>query len=343
VLRVDNSILTSFGKELLVAYGTKPEVAEEVVEHLIENSLRGVEGHGVNRYPEYAAQLEKGTIKGNVEATVLEIEPGVYKVDGGGGFGITAMNKATMAIKNSLKNRAIAVASVTGVGHTGRIGAYTENLASNYVFALVFGGGGHKKFKSTAPFGGRRGVMGTNPVAFALPGRGDIPVSADFSTSSTAGGKLRLARTTGAQLPANQIIDANGRPTNSPEDYFAGGAILPSAGSKGYGLGVICEMLGYALLGQPHEFNWIILALRLNAFTKPEAYASRANDFLSVISNCPPMQGFDAVRYPGEIEMVRRSQNLTMGIPIHENVVEAIVAAARSRGLQIPGKLVSKR
>lgn len=342
MVRVDCYTMSGFGKELLTAYGAEPEIAKEVVDHLIENSLRGIEGHGVARYAEYAKQMESGIIDGKAKVTASEIVPGVIKVDGGGGFGIAAMNKAVLAIKNTLKERPMGLAAITGVGHTGRIGAYAEALASNYAFGLIFGGGGHKNSKSTAPFGGRRGVMGTNPVAFALPGRDDVPVSADFSTSATAGGKLRLARTTGSLLPPDQIIDANGRPSTSPDDYFAGGAILPSAGPKGYGLGVICEMLGYALLGQPHEFNWIMIAIQLYPLAARKDYVLRANEFLSVIRNCPPIEGVDPVRYPGEFEMIRRNHNLSEGVLIHDNVVEAIIATARARGVKVPDQLISK-
>lgn len=324
-----------FATDVLLAKGATAQTVGPVTDHLVDASLSGLEAHGIMRVSEYARMLESGFIDGTATPEIETLAPGVFRVDGRNGFGQVAMMRAVDTMTAALDEVPMVAAGVTGIGHTGRVGAYTEALAARGCLAMIFGGGGHQKYPTVAPYGGSRGVMSTNPVAFAIPGRNDVPVSVDFATATTAGGKLRYARDNGLQLPEGHVIDKHGKPTRSPADYFDGGTILGLAGPKGSGLGMIGELLGHALLGPAREFNWFLIAVRLSAFDDA-AYAERAEAFLDKVNAVPPREGFDRVLYPGQMEAMARTRNLRTGVPVSDGVLLDMERLSGETGVPMP-------
>jgi LDH2 family malate/lactate/ureidoglycolate dehydrogenase len=201
------------------------------------------------------------------------------------------------------------------------------------MMAIVMGGGGHKIWPAVAPFGGAKGLLGTNPYAFALPGGRHGNVVADFATSATANGKLAVARAKGEPAPAGQIIDKAGKPTTNVDDYFDGGAILPAAGQKGYGMSLIAELVGFALLPDPLEYNWLVIALDIASLRPDGGYTGDAQGFLDQIKAVPPADGFDAVQIPGEPERKLKASRETVGIPVDAGIWDGIVEAAATVGV----------
>lgn len=339
--RIDSRELTEFGIQFLCAYGASPSNAAIITGHLVDNDLKGVESQGAMRLFEYARFMAEGQVNGQAAPAVQEAAPNVFRVDGSRGFGIVAMEMAVEKMLQALSGgRATAVAAVTGVGHTGRVGAYSEALAKHFCFGCVYGGGGHKEHPSVAPFGGAKGVMSTNPVALAMPGMDGVPLSADFATSASGGGKLRLAQRKGTLLPEGQILDRNGNPSVRPEDYFDGGVMLPAAGPKGSGLGMINELLCYGLLGDPVEFNWFLTAVRLDLFCSEEDYTHRTEEFLTKVTQTPPRPGFDAVCYPGQYEARLAAERRISGVSISDSTAQRLVSMAQERGVSIPPALL---
>lgn len=325
-----------FAVAVFVHYGATRANAAIAADHLVDASLRGLEAHGIMRVPEYARQLQTGQIDGRAEPVVKERGPGLFHVDGNHGFGQVAMMKAVDLMIHSLETQPQAAAAVVRVGHTGRIGYYSEALATRRCLAVIFGGGGHQKYPSVAPFGGKRGVMSTNPVAFSMPALPGAPISVDFATATTAGGKLRYARDNGQELPEGHVIDRHGRPTRSPAVYFDGGSILPVAGPKGSGLGMIGELLGYALLGEAGEFNWMLQAVRLEAFGEWDVFEERAASFMEKVHATEPAEGFDRVTYPGEREQEAFLRRRSEGIEVSPGVHAALLALSETSGIALP-------
>ncbi|RYE88686.1 MAG: Ldh family oxidoreductase [Hyphomicrobiales bacterium] len=336
MLRMAVEDMRRFCIAVLTHYGASERSADIVADQLVDASLRGLEAHGIFRIAEYARHMESGAVKGDAEPTVSVRAPGVFQVDGRHGLGQVAMMAAVDAMTDALQTQSMAAATVSRVGHTGRIGYYTEKLAAGCCIASIFGGGGHEKHHSVAPFGGRRGVMGTNPVAFAIPGLGDIPVSVDFATATTAGGKLRYARDNHHQLPEGQIIDRHGNASRSPEDYFNGGSILPVAGAKGTGLGIIGELIGYALLGEAGEFNWFLQAVRLDNFGDVEEFRRKSELFLKKVNATEPASDFDRVTYPGQREGEEIARTLSTGVAVSKSVHNALVQLAKDTSIPLP-------
>jgi LDH2 family malate/lactate/ureidoglycolate dehydrogenase len=313
---------------LLVAAGTLPANAAAVGEHLVDCELRGLPSHGLLRVPPYLDYIASGYILpgGRVKH---RWEGPLLRVDGGGGFGVPAMNRA---VEELSKRGGLGIAAVTGVAHTGRIGRFAEELAEQGFLAWILGGGYFKRAGGqVAPYGGRQAIYSTNPHAFAFPGGRYGPMVADFASSAVASGKVAVARDKGEPLPAGSIIDKHGRPTRDARDYFDGGALLPAAGPKGYGLALMAELVGYALLGNPREFNWLIVALPVGLFRDPAEVTAAAEEVLAAMKAVPPAEGFDEVSVPGERQRQRKAR--ATGVEVAPYMAERLRACAEKLGV----------
>ena len=154
-----------------------------------------------------------------------------------------------------------------------------------------------------APHGGCEPKLPTNPYCIGFPGDERGPLVLDFATSMIAGGWIYAAQNAGGRLPENCIIDRNGAPSVTPADYFDGGAILPAAGHKGYGLALAAELIAEALIGPVQtEGNWLLLMIDTSAMTSLEGLRKRAADIFDDILSCKPAPGFAKVEIPGQRE-----------------------------------------
>lgn len=326
---------------LLQAAGMTASIASVVANHVTDASLKGVDSHGLERIPQYLERIRSGEVQATAEPEVAWVHDAIMQVRGNGGLGIPAMQLAAERLGPLAHERGIAASAVVDVAHTGRIGHYVEALANAGCFGFALGGGSYRQGGSVAPYGGRRGVLSTNPYALALPGGALGPVVVDFATSTLAQGKLSLARERRSPVPSGSLLDVEGRPTENAEDFFAGGALLPAAGPKGYGLALIAELIGCALIGAPKEFNWLIVALDLARFRTPSAFAKAAEDCLQEVKAVPPIEGFEAVLIPGEPERTAMQERRRTGIPLDAVLESALRDAAGSVGLDLE-RLISE-
>ena len=297
--------------------GCPIDVCKVVAEHLIDANVCGLESHGVMRVLQYADQMQNGDIMVNSKPKVITTETGAKVVDGGMAIGIPSMSLAYKTSMDLAAKNGLAAISIRNAGHTGRHGAFADDAAAKGFLTICTGGGNHRVHNQVTPHGGARGMLPTNPWCIGIPGGDRGPVVMDFATGKIAGGWLYAARSAGALLPKGCIIDKNGAPTQDPEDYFDGGAILPMGEHKGYALSLIAELIGEAMVGPSSpECNWFIIAIDTKRFRKPTAMQAAAEEVLSDLRNCPTAPGFDKVEIPGERERQLRNQsNGVLAIP----------------------------
>jgi len=225
--------------------------------------------------------------------------------------------------------------------HLGRVGAYVERAAAADCAAMVWAGG--LGDRPAVPHGGRRPALGTNPVSAGFPVEDDHPVVLDFATTAIAAGKVKIALDAGTSVPPHCILDAEGRPTTDPQDYFNHGSLLPFAGHKGYSMAVVAELLGQALTGgdrpggpDEDEFRHagtLFLAIDAGLF-RPAAEAKRAaRDIVTRLRAVPPAPGFDRVLAPGDPEADTWHRRSAAGIDLPEGTWRSIAAAAEAAGI----------
>lgn len=295
---------------ILTACNCPEDITDEVAEHLIDSDLSGVESHGVMRILQYARQYKSGAMNPLGKAEIISIDQHFNAIDGGGGIGIPAMRLAFETALEETRQKGITCLPVRNVGHTGRHGAFAEKAAREGLLTLLIGGGNRKTWRQVAPYGGGRAMLPTNPWCVGIPGGKNGPVVMDFATSKIAGGWIYAAHAAGALLPEGCIIDQNGNPSRDPQDYFKGGAILPSGGHKGYALALMGEMIGEALLGPvTRECHWLLIGIDTTRFSPPETIQHRAEEILSELRECPPAAGHTKVEIPGEREAETRQRS----------------------------------
>ncbi|MBM3522881.1 MAG: Ldh family oxidoreductase [Alphaproteobacteria bacterium] len=286
------------------------------------------------RLAQYAEQLRDGLYVAAGEPRLARAEGGAALVDGGNGLGMPAMRLATDTAIEAARREGSSAVGVANVAHTGRLGAFAERAAEAGCLAIIIDGGSRAQWRQVAPHGGARAMLPTNPYALGLPGGERGPVVIDFATAAAAGGKVFAARQAARDLPAGICIDARGRPTTDPNAYYDGGALLPMAGAKGYGLALVAELIGEAILGESKSgMNWIVVCVDLARFRAPTAYLAAAEACLAELRDCPPAPGFERVEVPGEREAAQRAERLRLGIPMAPATRTALIDEAAVLGV----------
>ena len=296
--------------DIFKGVGCSEGISSEVAAHLVDASLCGVESHGVMRAIQYIEQFKSGYIVCSSKPKLKEISGSIVEIDGDGGIGIPAMRLAFERAINLAEDSGISATSIKNVGHTGRHGAYADIAANKGFLTILMGGGNREEWRQVAPHGGTEAKLPTNPWCIGIPGGSRGPVVLDFATSKIAGGWIYAAESAGALLPVGCIIDKNGKPTRDPVDYFNGGALLPSGEYKGFGLALIGELIGSAMLGPVKtEANWFLICCKVNKYNGVGDINLISEQILAELRNCPTTREVEKVEIPGERERQHRKQS----------------------------------
>lgn len=230
--------------ETLIAAKVRADNATSVAAALVAAEASGQGGHGLRRIPAYTAQARAGKVDGFATPTAEAVRPGVLRIDAGLGFAYPALDLAVAKLPALARENGIAAASVFRSHHAGVMGLTVERLADQGLVALMVA---HAP-ACMAPWGGRRPVFGTNPVAFAAPVIGEEPMVIDLALSKVARGKVMAARQKGEAIPDDWALDTDGQPTTDPARAMAG-TMMPLGGAKGAALALMVETMATAMTG----------------------------------------------------------------------------------------------
>jgi LDH2 family malate/lactate/ureidoglycolate dehydrogenase len=224
-------------------------------------------------------------------------------------------------------------------------------MARHGVVGFVAAGGFGGRGGRAAPFGGREGILGTNPLSFGFPAAELEPMLVDFATTAVAAGKIQVARAKGEPLPPGSILDRDGNPTTNAEDFYAGGVMLPFGGHKGYALAMVVELLGRVLTGADGfaqegrggavygRSGTLVLAIDTGLFREPDAFRRDVDATLGRVKAVPPAPGFAEVMVPGEPEARTRAARRRDGVYVEDATVAAIRKTAGELGVEADGLL----
>ena len=337
------SQLEEIGVQIFKAVGTGEAIAREVVQSLVLSNLLGVDSHGVMRIPNYLDAISAGWTEPNAEPEVVRENEVAAVMHGNNAFGQVAARRAMLTAIGKARKQSIGAASFTDIYHIGRLGEWAALASSENLIGLVIANGS-RPGGLMAPYGARQKMLGTNPLAFAIPAGTFPPLLADFSTAAVAEGKIRISFHKGESIPAGWIIDSQGRATTNPGDLYEEGAILPFGDYKGYALALMVEVLGGILSGAdtPIFPDWgrmhngvFMLAIEPTFFRPGEDY-SKAVDFLfSAVKQALPAHGMDGALIPGEPERKRKAEREKNGVPVHNKTWQDIKVAAQNIGIDL--------
>jgi uncharacterized oxidoreductase len=294
--------------------------------------------------PRYTEGYLQGGLQPNTHVSTLQDSGALLRLDGGAGFGqVIGAEAMALAIERTREHGSCIVA-LGNAHHLGRIGAWAEQAAAAGLVSMHFVNVIARGI--VAPFGGGDARFGTNPFCAGVPFTGREPVILDFATSVIAQGKTRVAMNKGELVPPDHLIDDQGRPTREPRFTVVPpfGALLTFGGHKGYGMALMCELLGGALAaGMTQRDNDSskkrILNGMLSVLIDPDrigdraAFEAEASSFIEWVKASPPRQGFDAVQVAGEPERAMRAKRSAEGVPVDGTTWQEILDAAAKLGV----------
>src|SRR5216110_2890637 len=340
---IDSRELHGIALRVFEAAGSDPEEARIIADHLVEANLKGHDSHGVGMIPSYLRNLGAGKAAANQPGRVVSDTGSLLVYDGERGYGqIVARNATLLGIERARRD-GVAVVALRNAHHIGRVGTYGEMCAAAGLVSLHFVNITDQR-PSVAPWRGRDGRFGTNPVCIALPGPApDRPVIADMATSRIAMGKVRVARNKGEQIAPGTLLDDEGKPSTDPHVMYRRprGALLTFGEHKGYALAFICEMLAGAVTGSgtmrpERQDAESVTNGMLTIAIDPSRLVDRAwmmdeiAAMAGYITASPPGPSGEPVLIPGDPERANRARRLREGVPIDEETWREIAAAART-------------
>ena len=333
--------LSDFGARIFVAAGVPEAVARRVMVNLVRANTYGIHSHGVVRFADYVNHVKSGKVQPAAMPVVVKDSDVIVVLDAQWGFGQVAAERAMQMAIDKAKASGLGIASVRNCNHVGAIGEYTEMAANAGLIGLAFVNG---IGKLVTPHGGRARLLSTNPIAFSVPVAGARPLLMDFATSRVAEGKVKVARNKRAKVPDGWILDKEGAPTNEPEDFYAGGYILPvggdTGGHKGYALSIMSEILGgllsgtgAAMLDTPPANGCFFMALSADCFRPSAAFGADVRELVDALHATPAREGFERVMVPGDPEALAEAKHRREGINLDDVTWQSIMDAGKSVGV----------
>ncbi len=326
---------TALAAAALAAGGASATAAQATARALVAAEADGQAAHGLSRVPAYASQVRSGKVKGSAVPAATRVAPGVLRVDAGLGFAYPAIDLALEGLVPLARSQGIAVAAIHRSHHFGQVGAHAERLAEAGLVALVFG----NTPKAMAFYGGRRAMLGTNPLAFAAPVAGGAPLVVDLALSVAARGKIVAAQKAGKTIPSDWAVDRDGNPTTDPGAALAG-TLSPIGGAKGGALALMVEILGAALTagafgweassffdaeGAPPDMGHLFIAIDPGPVSGG-AFGARMATLAAAMAEEPE------VRLPGSRRLAARARARTEGITVPPALLGELRGLAATRG-----------
>lgn len=312
----------------LTASDTSVENADAVARALVGAELVGQGGHGLRRVPAYAAQARAGKVKGHAVPRAERVRSGAVKIDAGFGFAYPALELANAQLAEMAPRQGIAIAGIRRSHHAGVAGLAVEALAARGLVALMFANAP----AAMAPWGGRRPLFGTDPIAFACPSEGGDPIVVDVSLSKVARGKIMAANQKGEAIPEGWALDADGRPTTDAKAALSG-TMIPLGDAKGTALALMVELLcagltganyGYEqtsffdAAGDPPGTGQAIIAIDPGVFG--------ANALARFAEMADQIAGNAGARVPGHRRIALRERLTADGIAVEQALIDEISA-----------------
>lgn len=238
-------------ERILFRHGASSGVAAQIARNCAAAEADGTKSHGVFRVPGYVSSLRSGWVDGRAKPLIEDRASGVISVDASNGFAQPALALAAPKLMEKARDNGIAMVCIRDSHHFGALWIDVEPFAAEGFIALS----NVNAIARVVAHGGRKPVFGTNPMAFAVPRQGRLPLVFDQASSAIANGDIRLAAKEGRSIGLGAGVDSDGEPTADPVAILDGGALLPFAGHKGSSIALMIEVLAAALTGGQFSFE----------------------------------------------------------------------------------------
>jgi len=341
--------LKGFVTEVLGKVGVDAGHASIVADVLVAADMRGIESHGVARLDSYyVARIRAGKMKAKPDyAIVRETETSVL-VDADNGLGHPAGKMAMEAVIEKARKNGAAFGAVRNSNHYGIAGYYAMLALEHDLIGMA----STNSVRYGAPTFGKDVLLGTNPLAFAIPTQNEPAFVLDFATTTVPKGKLEVYKRKGLPLKDGWAIDPAGHMTTDPDEALRG-ALLPlggfgtdHGGHKGYGLGLLVDILcgvlsggkfggGLPLVNDTMEgaiSHWFG-AFRVDAFRDVAEFKADMDRQLRTFKDSHKVPGAERIYVAGEIEYEKTLHHRAHGVPVHVKVWDGLRTLAGELGI----------
>lgn len=342
--------LYHFTKEILIKIGCPEDQAKTAADVLLSADLRGVDSHGVARLSGYVRLWEKGRINAQPNMHIVHETPSTAVVNGDRGLGLVVGPYAMEIAMEKAAAVGTGWVAVKGSNHYGIAGYHAMMALEKDMIGISL----TNASPLVSPTFSKERLLGTNPIAVAIPAKDQPAFVADMATTTAANGKLEILQRKNLDAPLGWVQDASGSPTTDANGVKKGGALLPLGGDrehgshKGYALGAVVDILSAVLSGANYG-PWVppfvaflepdpnpvgegighfFGAMRVDAFRPADEFKSHMDNWIGRFRSATPVQGQEKVLIPGDPERELEAERMQHGIPL----IEPVVADLRALG-----------
>jgi len=344
--RIPVATVRAFMVDAFRACGLPEADAATVAGAMLDADISGADAHGIFRLPGYVRLLKRGHINPRANVKAAERGPATALVDGDNGMGHLVMTYAANLAVEIAREAGVAWVGVrrsnhSGAGSTyatiplahGMVGIYSAVSASNFM----------------APWGGAEPLLGTNPIAVAIPAGKEPPIVLDIATSVASNGTIRTYASEGRPLPVGWVISREDGEPITDGKRLAEGMFVPVGTYKGSGLAIVLGLLGGPLnrasfgrdvkdttAEQTKETNTghFMIALDVARFLPLDAFKAEIDRHVHDLVSSRKLPGVDEIRIPGQGRVVRRADREKNGVPLPQSLLKQVDDMAKSLSIE---------
>lgn len=348
--------LQEFTLAVFKKIGCSDTHAKLATEVLLSADLRGIDSHGLARLSGYIRLWEANRINAKPEIKIVHESPSTAVVDGDGGLGLVVAPQAMNIAIEKAKQCGTGWVSVQHSNHFGIAGYHAMMALEHDMIGIAM----TNASPLVAPTFSIERLLGTNPIAVAVPAGQQPAFVADMATTTAANGKLEILQRKNKEAPKGWIQDKAGNTSTNPHELKEGGALVPLGSDfehgshKGYGLGSIVDIFSAVLSGANYG-PWVppfvaflappadpvgkgighfFGAMRVDAFRPKEEFKKHMDNWIGRFRSAKTVQGQSRVLIPGDPERETHAKRLQEGIPLNAKVVEDLKELAQKLELK---------
>lgn len=336
--------LEAFTHDIFRAIGCPEDDARLATRALLAADLRGIDSHGIARLSGYVRLWEAKRINANPSIKVVHETPSTAVIDGDGGLGLVVAPQAMQVAIRKASDVGTGWVAVRSSNHFGIAGFHAMMALEHDMIGIAM----TNASPLVAPTFSVERLLGTNPIAIAIPAMKQPPFVADFATTTAANGKLEILQRKNLEAPVGWIQKKNGSPSVNPHELKEGGALIPLGSDrdhgshKGFCLGAWVDIFSAVLSGANYG-PWVppfvsflapppnpvgegighfFGAMRIDAFRPAKEFKTHMDNWIMRFRSAETVEGQERVVIPGDPERETEAQRRQQGIPLNEKVVE---------------------
>ncbi len=322
--------------------------AKTATEILLAADLRGVDSHGIIRiHSYYGSRILKGLVNPSSPYQIVKETPTSALIDGGNGLGMVVSKHAMEMCIEKAKTSGMAMVTVRNSNHYGIAGYYAMMALPHDMIGISF----TNSQPLVAPTYGSKAMLGTNPIAVAVPAGKERPYVLDMATSIVPIGRITVYDKAEKEIPVGWGIDKLGAVTTQPREVLQGGALMPLGGIdlmrgyKGYGLSLLVDIFSGVLSGSAvgedvarpgnagANVGHFFAAVSVEAFRPIVDFKAQMDYLIRMLKDSPKAVGQERIYIAGEKEFDNAERLEQEGIPLLKTVVAMLMQAGEEVGV----------